>query len=241
MHSCSIIIPALISNSRLFELTKTTLDGLFCDTDEIDKHEVILVDDGSNVKYTRLLKKKYDKLNIVSNETNKGFAYSANQGIRASNNEYILLLNNDILVRHRKWLNHLLESMKHYYLTAPKESLLDQEFNYIPDAQRHRYSKSRCFGYLVGWCLLVKREVFKEVGLFPLDFGSGFWEDTAWFYRVKTQFPKFKYGITYTNIQHLEHSTFRANNINLTQQYQYNRRIFLDYVAGRKELNFPKL
>jgi len=60
--------------------------------------EIIVVDNGSrdgSRKYLEQLKVKSEKLKVILNEKNSGFAKAVNQGIKASQGENILLLNTD--------------------------------------------------------------------------------------------------------------------------------------------------
>jgi len=243
----SIVIPALISKQPIFAMTKKLLDDIFYKTRGIAGAEVILVDDGSNVKYIDFLQKFNKDLIIVRNPKNVGFAMSVNAGIRKSSGDKILILNNDVIIKDGGWLNNMIRGMDTlgYDIAAPKQSILDETYEYIPDAKRKNYVEEKCFSYLVGWCLLVKRKVFKEAGMFPTNFGIGFWEDTAWSYVIRNNFSHFKSGvisgINNEQLQHLEHQTFKAENISVNQQYSKNREIFLQYIKGRVQLDLPLL
>lgn len=243
----SIVIPALLNKQSLFVMTKELLDSIFYKTNNINNVEVILVDDGSRTKYPDFLQKFYKQLIVVRNSENLGFAKAVNAGIRRSTADTILILNNDVIIKERGWLNNLINGMEYfkYDIAAPKQSILDETYQYIPDAKRHKYREERCFSYLVGWCLLVKREVFEKVGLFPTNFGIGFWEDTAWSYVIRNMYPNYKMGVVEhiypAQIEHLEHQTFRSENIDLLKQYTKNREIFMQCIRGKGNLCLPSL
>jgi glycosyltransferase involved in cell wall biosynthesis len=246
MKKVSIIIPALIKNHNIFMMTKELLDGLF-KTKGIADCEIILIDDGSDPKFVKSLGKMFKQIKIIGNKKNLGFAKSINNGIRASKNDLILLLNNDIRILEKGWLKNLINGMEYFGwdIASPKQSILDNKCDYVPDIERKFYKEEKLFCYPVGWCLLVKRKVFEEVGLLPVNFGIGFWEDTAWFFMIKNKFKHIKYGIVENidkiQIQHAEHTTFRAEGIDISEQYKRNRKIFIEWVRGEKRLNVPKL
>lgn len=79
--------------------------------------EVLVVDNGSNDGSVELLnglrQEKYwkNRLRLILNDNNTGYARANNQGIKKSVGEYLLLLNNDTLV-HKDALQNLLEFAK---------------------------------------------------------------------------------------------------------------------------------
>lgn len=60
-------------------------------------YEIILVDNGSKDDSISFMKEHYPDVRIVQLSSNTGFAGGANAGIRTSNGEYILTLNNDTI------------------------------------------------------------------------------------------------------------------------------------------------
>lgn len=248
MCKLSIIIPAYITHDNtMLGQTVTLLSDLFFKTRGIEEHEVILVDDGSDNRSICVIEKRFPKLKIISNIKNIGFAKSINNGISNCIGKRILLLNNDIKILERGWLVNLINGMEHFDadIVSPKQSMLDKQYEYIPDANKSYYKENKCFCYPVGWCLLVNRSVFDRAGLLPVDFGIGFWEDTAWAFNIINNHPEFKIkiieGIDKVQISHMEHQTFRSSNIDIKSLYERNRRIFLEYVRGERKLELPQL
>ena len=60
--------------------------------------EVVVVDDGSSDGTLPFLEERFPAVRILANERNLGFIETMNRGIRASRNDLVLSLNNDILV-----------------------------------------------------------------------------------------------------------------------------------------------
>lgn len=74
--------------------------------------EIIIVDNGSQDGSFEFITEKYhDKIKIIRNETNVGFALGNNIGIAAASGNYIALLNNDA-VADINWLNSLVNSAR---------------------------------------------------------------------------------------------------------------------------------
>lgn len=246
MKSVSIVIPAYIRNQYLFQLTHECLSGVE-KSHGTNNCEIILVDDGSDKKWIELLKRLHSSVIFIHNDKNLGFAKTINNGIRNAKNEWILLLNNDVQILQGDWLVRLVNTTEqlNYDISAPKQSILNETYNYILDIDRHKYKEDKCFSYPVGWATLIRRQVFEEVGLYPENFGIGFWEDVAFAYIIKNKYPKFKIGIIEgidkIKLFHKEHQTFKAENINLFEQYNKNREIFLDIIVNKKQLDLPKL
>lgn len=220
----SIVIP-------IYNQLKMSID---CINDVLRTHsadlEVIAVDDGSKEPVTMALSRVFPQIKVLTNETNLGFAKTVNKGIQVATGDYICLLNNDIRLPNPSWLKLMLDSMTDLDMTAPAGGRMDSQWNYQPGEAKKRGEK---FAYLVGWCLLVKREVFDQIGLIPEDFGRGFWEDVLFCHRAKK--AGFKLDITEgTGVQHLYHQTFKKEGFNLAQEYQNKRKIFLQIVKRER-------
>jgi GT2 family glycosyltransferase len=79
-----------------------------------EPHEIIFVDNRSTdgtLKWLRKLVAKHDHYTLIENPENFGFARGCNQGIRASAGEFVLLLNNDVVVTDH-WLSGMLECIE---------------------------------------------------------------------------------------------------------------------------------
>lgn len=220
MNKVSIVIP-------VYNQLKMTIE---CLNDVIRTHgvetEIIVVDDGSKEPISRIIPKLFPDVKLLINEHNVGFAKTVNKGISAASNDLICLLNNDIKLPNTGWLKAMAESMDEFDLTAPAGGRMDTNWNYQPGEAKTRKDK---FTYLVGWCILFKREVIDSIGLIPEDFAKGFFEDVLFCYRADA--AGFKMGITEgTNVQHLYHATFKAEGYNLSEEYQAKRKIFLDII-----------
>ena len=74
--------------------------------------EIIIVDNKSTDGSLELINSEFrDKVYIISLEKNTGFSVAVNEGIRASNSEFVVLLNNDTELD-KDWLKELYAVMQ---------------------------------------------------------------------------------------------------------------------------------
>jgi GT2 family glycosyltransferase len=96
-------------------------------------HEVILVDNFSSDHSVDLVKTNFPQIKIIQNKSNLGFAAANNIGVNESSGEYLLLLNNDTLLR-----NHLTPALQILELNtqigAVGIKMLDKNRNYRQSA-----------------------------------------------------------------------------------------------------------
>jgi len=239
----SIVIPIYIIDSDLFKMTMDVVTKIQFNTSGVNP-ELIIVDDCSpNQKLVCLLKERYCKnAKWIHNSINLGFAHSSNIGISNSSKDMILLLNNDVDLIDDDWLSSMIDMMEENELdvTAPNEGWLDNRHEYIPYAMRNGDSVAK-FKYLVGWALLMKRYVVEEIGLLPINFGRGYWEDVL--YSLILKRSGVKIGVSPImdsgKIAHFEHKTFKKTNINLIEQYKKNQKIYNEIISGERIVRLP--
>lgn len=187
--------------------------------------EIIVVDDGSTEPVYTAIQKMFPDVMVLKNKVNLGFAHTVNRGICAATGDYVCLLNNDVVLKNPSWLKIMLESMNKYglYMTAPAGGRMTPNYEYIPGEAKKRGDK---FTYLVGWCLLVRKEVFQKIGFIPEIYGKGFFEDVH--FGVLAKRAGFKMDITEgTGVEHLYHQTFKSEGYDLNKEYKEKRKIFL--------------
>jgi GT2 family glycosyltransferase len=76
-----------------------------------DAFEVILVDNGSTDGSAEWAGATFPQVRLIRNQTNRGFAAANNQAIRATDSEFVALLNNDTVVE-PGWLQALVKVME---------------------------------------------------------------------------------------------------------------------------------
>jgi len=152
-------------------------------------YEVIVVDNGSTDGSREMIEEQYPGVRLLKLPDNMGFAIACNEGIKVSNAEYIVLLNNDIEVT-SDWLRELYEGMERHPecgMGTTKMMFLDQrDVFYNTGDLFHSWSSGGGRGqgekdtgqyekedYVFGACAgagIYRREFFNQVGLFDEDF-----------------------------------------------------------------------
>lgn len=75
------------------------------------KYEIILVDNASTDQSLKITKKIFPNTNLIRNKENTGFATAVNQGIKESKGEWVVILNNDLIL-HKNWFKKIHETIK---------------------------------------------------------------------------------------------------------------------------------
>ncbi|HIH96832.1 MAG TPA: glycosyltransferase [Thermoplasmata archaeon] len=209
MSFTSIII---LTHNQL-EYTKKCIDSIFKYTKE--PFELIVVDNGSTdgtVGYLKKVKSSKSKvkdsgyckdIEIIENKENRGFAMGNNQGMAIAKGDYVLLLNNDIVVT-QGWLEKMLAKFKE----DKKIGIVGPRTNYVVGPQlvpKVTYSdndmkemqkfaekwscehagKSFEMNRVIGFCMLISRGVVEKIGGLDARFGSGNFEDDDFCLRAR--------------------------------------------------------
>ena len=199
----SIIIPCF----NALKYTKLCLKSILTNTSF--NYELILINNGSSdgtKQYFQEIKEKISTVKYLKNLTvlqfdkNLGVAKALNTGIKISKGNYICYLNNDVIVS-EKWLNNLTNKMKQNNKIAIIGTLFnayeDKQFvkliekdlkevsriaNFISLKNRNKLKKAKT---IHGLCMLIRKNIFKKVGLFNENFYPCFGEDIEFCNRLK--------------------------------------------------------
>ncbi|HVX12035.1 MAG TPA: glycosyltransferase [Pirellulales bacterium] len=233
-HSMTSIV--IVTHNQL-ECTRACLASIRFLTDE--PYELVLVDNGSTDGTVDYLRSCPD-VRLIENHENRGFPAAANQGIRASRGEQVLLLNNDVLVT-SGWLARLLRPLgndKAIGLVGPLSNFAsgsqDIKVGYTnlacldgfawEHAERHARQIQEV-ERLIGFCLLLRREVIDQVGLLDERFGIGNYEDDDYCRRARDAGWRLVVAQD-AFIHHFGHRTFDGAGVDLRALLHRNRKLF---------------
>jgi GT2 family glycosyltransferase/Tfp pilus assembly protein PilF len=244
------LVSIIILTFNQLKYTKECVDSIRKHTPE--PHEIIFVDNGSTDvtgKWLKKLVKNNSNYRVIANKKNLGFSKGCNQGIEAATGEYVLLLNNDVVVT-ENWLAGMLECIK----SAPDIGIVGPMTNNISGPQqvpvagyssinglaeyamafrqKNRHRRIAC-RRIVGFCMLFKRRLIEEVGLLDESFGSGNFEDDDLCLRASLAgYRNVMAGDVF--IHHYGSRTFMGNKIDYGSSLTGNRKIFSEKWSSKE-------
>jgi GT2 family glycosyltransferase len=223
-----------------------------------ENYKIVIVDNESTNESVKILKSKYPKIRLFENKENLGFSGGVNIGIKwalKNKADYILLLNNDTFVD-KNFLSNLVDTVegknmvgivspKIYYSDKPNMifsmggfknyaglyPFIDHEIKKIDTGQYNKLEERDC---VIGCCMLIEKNIFKNIGLFDDDYFL-YVEDMDFSIRVKNAGYKI-FVCQKSKIWH-KVSGSSGGEGNLVKEYYNNRNLIL---FARKNLTFEK-
>ena len=129
-----------------------------------------------------------DWLEVIANETNRGCAAAWNQGIRAGSSDWVVVLNNDVVLPHG-WLEGLLDYAEETGTDIVSPGMREGKEDYDVESYAREFMSvmkgTARRGEAHGVCFAVRRRVFERIGYFDENFTIGGSEDTDFFWRAK--------------------------------------------------------
>ena len=201
----SIVIPVY----NKFAYTAACLRSLAEHAGEVP-FEVIVVDDGSSDATAQRLA-EIAGIRSVRNARNLGFVGSCNAGAECAQGEFVLFLNNDTIVT-VGWLDALLRCFEEEpdcglagaKLVYPDGRLQEaggivfadgSGWNYgrFDDPADPRYNFRREADYCSGAAILLRRDLFLQLGCFDVRYAPAYYEDTDLAFAVRAAGKKVFY------------------------------------------------
>lgn len=194
----SIIIPAY--NQAVY--TYNAINSIIKSMPEYS-YEIIVMDDNSTQIEARELNKKVENIKLVVNKENLGFLKNCNKGATHAKGKHILFLNNDVYVL-KNWLDKLvdlIESNNNIGMVGSKLVYPDgrlQEaggiiwndasgWNYgrldAPTKPEYNYVKE--VDYISGASIMIKKDLWQEIGGFDELYSPAYYEDTDLAFKVR--------------------------------------------------------
>jgi len=184
--------------------------------------EVIVIDNGSTDGTQHFLM-HHASCRTIRNPTNLGFSRACNQGMRETSREFVVFLNNDVILGHR-WLEPLLLQFEDagVGIVGAAGAVSNHECTGIGET-RNPYTR---FDYIPGWCMAIRREVIEKIGGFDERFGFGYFEDADFCLRAKKAGYRLRIA-PHVEIQHAGAQTTESQrDFNPIDLMRKNRRFF---------------
>jgi GT2 family glycosyltransferase/glycosyltransferase involved in cell wall biosynthesis len=181
--------------------TEATLRSVLAFSD-YDNLEVLVVDNGSTDEIVHQLREfvaRDERMQLILNGENLGYAAGNNVGLRRASGDYVVLLNNDTFVT-RGWVADLIRPLKldsSIGLVSPTTNNIGNEqkitISYRSMEEMARTSRSFVRQHararfdtdsVAFFCAATRRDVLDSVGLLDETFGLGFFEDDDYCQRV---------------------------------------------------------
>ncbi|MDD5681631.1 MAG: glycosyltransferase family 2 protein [Candidatus Omnitrophica bacterium] len=237
---CDIVIPVW----NMKALTEQCVDSIISHTNF--PYRLIMVDNASNEEtrtyLENLTKRKDINVRLIRNEENLGNSKAANQGMRASDAEYVCILDNDTLVM-ENWLTEMINAAE----SDEKIGVVNPISNYgagrpfgrkWEDAAEEIYQKGRGkyieTAAAIGFCFLIKKKVINDIGVWSEGYGPGYFEDTE--YSIRAIRKGYKVVIAQgAYVVHLEHSSFKKTGF-FDELFAKNQKLFYDEFGKSRRL-----
>jgi GT2 family glycosyltransferase len=183
-------VTAIIPTWNRADLLQSILTNLAAQTRPPD--QVIVVDNGST-DATPLVARQF-RVDLIAFPENRGFAFAVNEGVRQARGEWLLIVNNDVILE-PEWLERLLRSAEEEnapfaagkLLRTNELGVLDGSWDLIsraayawrcgygrPDGEIWSVRRKICFAPMTA--ALFHRRVFEQIGMLETRFES-YYED----------------------------------------------------------------
>lgn len=201
--------------------------------------QVVIVDNGSTDGTGKALE-SYNWVEVISNPINAGFAPGCNQGATAARGDVLIFLNNDTIV-YKGWLEELVSPFSDPRVGAagPRSNNVSGE-QAVPSAPNRSSAELTQFanswmnshfqrftecGRLVGFCLAVRADSFREVEGFDEEYKVGGFEDDDLCMKLRSRGLHLVIAQG-SFIHHDAHVSFDANGVDWLAQQEHNQSRF---------------
>jgi len=164
-----IIILSYAKNSKLKQITLDCINSLIASEDpEKIIFEPLVIESNKEMRPNQ-----YPGTKTIYPDVAFGYNRYMNIGVKMTNNLYVCLCNND-LIFHPNWATEILKAFSQYPVLSSANPY-SENFDYDVlikngDNVIRRDKTLKINGVLTGWCIFVKRSVFKKIGAFDERF-----------------------------------------------------------------------
>lgn len=202
----SIVIPVFNKAEFTFQCLRSLMREV-----DLGDTEIVVVDNASSDETPRLLSHLGGVVRVVRNEENRGFVDACNQGAAVARGRYLVFLNNDTVVL-PGWLGHLIETVEGDPAVGAVGSMFLYPEGLIQEAgagvwrsgeayhygwggspDDRRYNFAREVDYCSGASLLIRRELFDQLGGFDARYAPAYYEDVDLCFGVRSLGQKVVY------------------------------------------------
>ncbi len=201
----SVVIPQYKGKEKLYENLKYNLPYL-------KDCEIIVVNDYPEIPLTAEMAKLFPHVKVIENKKNLGFAGAISVGISAVKNQFVFLLNNDVLLNDDNFQKALLyfEKDKTLFAVSFRQTEKDESFvgrnkiywkNGFFQHEKADAAKSGINGWAEGGSMLFDKKKYEKINGFDTLYSPFYWEDIDLSYRAW----KAGYSILFDSIVTVQH------------------------------------
>lgn len=177
-------VTVVIPNYNGIKYIRGCMDSLLKQKGEGTAFDIVVVDNASTDGSLEVLRQEYPRVQLLALDTNTGFCHAVNVGIEASRTPYVILLNNDTVVK-PGFVEALVETMEkdENIFSASPMMLSMQDESIIDDAgdgycllgwayargkgkPAKNYEKPAEIFAACGGASIYRKSVFDEIGYF---------------------------------------------------------------------------
>jgi GT2 family glycosyltransferase len=212
MSDSTPIISVIIVSYNTCDMTLKCLADLYAELNTI-RAEVFVVDNASADRSVEAIRTNFPDVHVIANTQNRGFGAANNQALKTARGEFLLLLNSDAFIKPGA-IAALIGALRQdpkagavgprllnrdgslqiscFRFPSPFRAWVENlwistAFPHHPiigDYRRWPHDAPRVVDWVIGACLLVRREVYEKVGGFDERFFM-YAEETDWQRRIR--------------------------------------------------------
>ena len=198
-----------------------------------EDNPIYIIDNNSSDESVLYVRNNYTKVKVISLDKNYGFAEGYNKGLKEVEEEYVCIINNDILVT-ENWLDPIRKKIKKHPESIIQPTILDinntEYFEYAGasggfidkygypfcrgrifntlEKDIGQYSNSRVF-WASGACFFISKKIFYKIGGFDKSFFAHMEEiDLCW---RAFNLGYNSYSVTSSKVFHVGAATIKKN------------------------------
>jgi GT2 family glycosyltransferase len=240
------IASVVILTHNALDYTRQCLESVLQYTDS--RHEILCVDNASTdgtIEWLQDLAAETDRCRVIYNQENLGYAAGNNIGLAHAKGDYLVLLNSDVVVT-EGWLDKLVACAQAH----PQAGVVGPVTNSITGVQKlpkvgydqKTLNKLDLFArmhgdavagqdepalWIVGFCMLIKREMLARIGGLDERYGIGNFDCTD--YCLRNFLAGYQAMIaTDCFVHHYGGRSFAAAKVDYHQSLETNWEIFKD-------------
>lgn len=244
----SIIIPVF----NKIEYTRKCIESVMQNSPR-QLYELIIVDNASTDRTHDFLENLKNEITVISNDRNIGYTLACNQGAEAATGQYLVFLNNDTEPQ-PGWLTELLDLAESDLsigavgakLIYPNGKIQEAgglifsdgsgwNFGNGDDPGKENYNKICEVDYCSGACLLVRHDLFRQLGGFDKRFAPAYYEETDLCFGLRKIGYKVIYNPKAVVVHHESITAGRDTRTGIKKYIEINRQKFAE--KWKEELN----